>query len=119
VLLINKAQIAAMEKRRGEIFRARLAAIFAHRLTEPWAQVDDREKFLDRVIARARSHGLTTERAMAKYAILSLALGEDFAERKELEWATRRLRRAPVPADARMDLVAADLATHRSAGDGR
>jgi hypothetical protein len=116
--MIRNAQMAVLTRPRQERFARRLAQslseTFAERFPSPTGPVVT--AFVERAIAVAVQHGLTTEHAVAAFAALRAAYGEDFEWTPVADQALAMLRDPTLPGPIKIAALQDHL---RSASGGR
>ncbi|WP_028310739.1 hypothetical protein [Derxia gummosa] len=88
MLTLNEDQTAALEAWAEQRYRDRLAVHFTAAWPAAVARLGDRlAEFIDVGIGRARRHGMTQGRDIARYLNLCFVWGAGFEERPGFEWA--------------------------------
>ncbi|AKT37536.1 hypothetical protein [Chondromyces crocatus] len=107
MLKISAEQLDLLSVEEEEGYRARLVAFLGKEFPRATRALGAPEvvSLVARQVARARHHGLTSERQLAQFAVLALMFGEGFEER--FAWAEAALSRdeTRTPAERLEDLT--------------
>jgi hypothetical protein len=117
MLIIRKAQMEALDAHMLESFYRRLARHTREVLPAVVAAWSD-QRLRDAVVTesnRAKTFGFESERDVARFVGLSLALGPDFTEQPAFRWAHEDLTDTSRPAETRMNRIYGELATRHPA----
>lgn len=109
--ILTRRHMAALGRAAREGFIDRLAGHVARVFPQRASEMDSPDAFdrLEKVIARAKSYGLTTERGITLFVDLVYGLGEDFDEQLEHRWIKNILSDPDQTDTGKMYLIYRDL----------
>jgi hypothetical protein len=113
MLIIRKSQMDALDAEMLSSFQdrmiAHLRALFPAR-TAGWGATSGRG-FVLGATAKARTHHVIAERAVARFIDLMAELGDDFETRADMAWATEILASPDRGGTEKMDAIYQELGT--------
>ncbi len=117
MLIIRKQQMDALAATMGRRFRETLKMHLRQDLREETGSLSDEMllRRMDAAIARARQHGLSSERDLALFVDLDFTLGQNFENQRNEMWIKRILTQKETAAAAKMDLIYQRLAAQQTA----